>query len=158
MKRIFILLWVLLSFPTFAEQRRIELNDGTAIVGEIISMRNGSYTIRTQTLGTLTISDRQIKQISSATSARSSASPLSSGQSALSQGQVQSIQQRIAGDTAMLQRIMSLQSSPEMKAILSDPEVMSAIERFDLDALSKNPKIQRLMNNQTVKSITRDVN
>ena len=58
----------------------------------------------------------------------------------------------------MLQQIMALQNSPEMKAVLSDPEVMSAIERLDFDTLANHPKIVRLMNNQGVKSITNRVN
>ncbi len=147
------------STVTHAEVRRIVLQDGTEIVGEIISMSNGSYTIRSQTLGTLTVSDRQVKQISSVGGfAPSQGNPLQSGQSALGQGQVQSIQNRLASDSAMLERIMALQSSPEMKAVLSDPEVMAAIERFDFNALANHPKIKRLMNNQSVQSITKGVN
>ena len=157
------LMLVLVADFAFADSRRILLQDGTEIVGEILSMEQGSYTIRTQALGTLRIADRQIKQISNlgsdlATKATSSGNPLETGKMSLHQGQIQAIQNRLTGDSAMLQRIMSLQSSPEMKAVLSDPEVMAAIQRFDFEALSKHPKIKALMNNQSVQSLTDSVN
>ncbi len=133
---------ITLSFFVVAEPRRILLDDGTEIVGEIISMQNGAYTIRSNTLGTLTISDRQVKQITSLGQEPDKASsPISSGQNAFQNSQVQAIQQQLTGDSATIQRIMALQSSPEMQAVLSDPEVMAAVQRADFDALANHPKI-----------------
>ena len=142
-------------------ESRILLNDGTEIVGEVLSMQNGSYTIRSTTLGTLKISDRQVRQITSTpggNSSISSANPVDSAKGMMNGQQVQSIQKSLMGDSAMLQRIMSLQSSPEMKAVLADPEVMQAIQNFDLDTLANHPKIKRLMNNQKVRAISSEVN
>jgi hypothetical protein len=141
-----------------ADQRRILLEDGTELVGEILSMRNGSYTIRTKTLGTLTVSDRQIRQMTSRSNPSSNAVTSGSSLGNPSQLGVQALQERMSSDRSMLQQIMALQNSPEMKAVLSDPEVMSAIERLDFDTLANHPKIVRLMNNQGVKSITNRVN
>ena len=141
-----------------ADQRRILLEDGTELVGEILSMRNGSYTIRTKTLGTLTVSDRQIRQMTSRSNPSSNAVTSGSSLGNPSQLGVQALQERMSSDRPMLQQIMALQNSPEMKAVLSDPEVMSAIERLDFDTLANHPKIIRLMNNQGVKSITSRVN
>jgi hypothetical protein len=141
-----------------ADQRRILLEDGTELVGEILSMRNGSYTIRTKTLGTLTVSDRQIRQMTSRSNPSSNAVTSGSSLGNPSQLGVQALQERMSSDSPMLQQIMALQNSPEMKAVLSDPEVMSAIERLDFDTLANHPKIIRLMNNQGVKSITSRVN
>lgn len=143
-----------------AEPRRILLQDGTEIVGEIVSMTNGSYTIRSRTLGTLTISDRQVRQISSVNEAPSdhASRPVDSGKTALQSSQVQAIQQQLTSDSAMIQQIMALQSSPEMQAVLSDPEVMAAVQRLDFEALASHPKIRRLMNTQGIQSITRQTN
>jgi hypothetical protein len=44
-----------------------------------------------------------------------------------------------------------------MQAVLSDPELMRAIQSFDLEALQNNPKIQQLMNNSTVRKSHRNV-
>lgn len=159
LRRTFILLLVSLAFSANAgAQQRILLIDGTEIVGEVISLKNGSYTIRSNTLGTLTISDRQVRQISGMTSGSQPLSPLESAKDAMNSGQVQTIQQRLLGDGAMLQQIMALQSSKEMQAILSDPAIMSAIQNLDFETLKNNPKIIQLMKNQEVRAISQKVN
>ena len=141
-----------------AEDRRIILEDGTELIGEVLSLRNGSYTIRTKTLGTLTVSDRQIRQISSLSGGALPSGPSQSGTGQTSQLGVQAIQERMTSDSTMLQQIMALLNSPEMQAVLSDPEVMAAVERLDFEALANHPKIKRLMDNQSVRSITNQVN
>jgi hypothetical protein len=65
-------------------------------------------------------------------------------------GQMQSIQQRLLGNTDMVQQIMQLQSDPDMLAVLPDPEVMALIQRMDFQGLATHPKIQKLMNNRKV--------
>jgi hypothetical protein len=59
------------------------------------------------------------------------------------------------GDTVKL--IMSLQNDPGVKAILSDREIMAAIQRGDYESLANNPKIKRLMNKAEIKQITGSV-
>lgn len=164
MKNSILLVFLLLAaqFAT-ADQKLIKLNDGTEIVGEIVSMRNGSYTIRSNSLGTLTISDRQVQQISALTGGTGglgsqASSPVETGKSALQNGQVQAIQQQLTSDSTMVQRILALQSSPEMQAVLSDPEVMAAVQRLDFEALQNHPKIKRLMSNQKIQAITKGTN
>ena len=41
--------------------------------------------------------------------------------------------------------IMQMQDNPEMRAVLNDPELMQAIQRFDIEAIQNNPKFIRLM-------------
>jgi len=74
-----------------------------------------------------------------------------------SQSAVQSLQSSITGDPGMMASILALQNDPDMQAVLSDPELMRAIQSFDLEALQNNPKIQQLMNNSTVRKIHRNV-
>jgi len=45
-----------------------------------------------------------------------------------------------------------------MQTVLSGPEVMSSVQRLDLEALGNNPKIKRLMNNARIRAIQSDVN
>ncbi|MFT6016746.1 MAG: hypothetical protein ACJAX5_002736 [Patiriisocius sp.] len=52
-----LMLAVCSPFVVAAELSRILLNDGTEIVGELVSLQNGSYTFRSKTLGTLKVSD-----------------------------------------------------------------------------------------------------
>ena len=74
-----------------------------------------------------------------------------------SQSAGQSLQSSITGDPGMMASILALQNDPDMQAVLSDPELMRAIQSFDLEALQNNPKIQQLMNNSTVRKIHRNV-
>jgi hypothetical protein len=74
-----------------------------------------------------------------------------------SQSAVQSLQSSISSDPGMMTSILQLQNYPDMQAALSDPELMRAIQSFDLEALQNNPKIQQLMRTSTARSIQRNV-
>jgi len=58
----------------------------------------------------------------------------------------------------MMNSILELQSDPDMQAVLNAPELMQAVQSFDLETLQNNPKIQKLMSNSTIRDIQRDVN
>ena len=66
---------------------------------------------------------------------------------------LEAIQSRLMGNESAMAIILGLQNSPDMQAILSDPEVMSAVQRLDFEVLKNNPKIQRLINNAEVKKL-----
>ena len=66
---------------------------------------------------------------------------------------MQSIQSSISSNAGLMTTILQLQNDPDLQAVLNDPELMMAIQEFDLEALQNNPKIQKLMLNPTVKSI-----
>lgn len=144
---------VLFAAVTSAEERVIELTDGSRIRGEIVSMENGSYTIRTGSLGTIKLSSSQIKGITSASQPPATPSDGSSAQGSA----IESLQSRIVNNTELMRRILALQNDPRMQAVLSDPELMQAVQRFDLETLSSSPKIKALMNDPTVKEIQDDV-
>ncbi|MFT7686872.1 MAG: hypothetical protein ACI9FB_002220 [Candidatus Azotimanducaceae bacterium] len=146
------ILLCLLSEAAHAESKLIQLEDGTKIVGQLLTLANGSYLIETKSLGTIRVPERQVSKITSINNSNSN--PVQSAMSGLAGGQVRNIQQSLLGNADMMVKIMALQSSPEVKAILSDPAIMSAIQSFDLESLRENPKIQNLMNNKEVKSIT----
>ena len=163
MKRLLLLQFVMVfatvcwSTLASAEPRRIILNDGTEIIGELLSLQNGAYKIRSETLGTLTVSERQVAKIASL-GASATPDPVKRAESSLAGDSVQRIQQSLMGNVEMMQLIMRLQSNPDMQAVLSDPETMAAIQRMDFDSLLKNPKIIKLMQNNEIKVITEGAN
>jgi len=55
------LLWVGTAAPVRAEL--IELADGSVVNGEVVSLRDGIYTIRTESLGTLMVDEARIRCI-----------------------------------------------------------------------------------------------
>lgn len=147
---------LLVFFCALGNAEQIVLKDGSTINGEVVSLQSGSYRIKTDSLGVITLQQHQVKSIShGAVSTQPSASLNSMKQA--SQSAVQSLQSSITSDPGMMASILALQNDPDMQAVLSDPELMRAIQSFDLEALQNNPKIQQLMNNSTVRKIHRNV-
>lgn len=142
------LLSTLLSTPLAAEE--IVLQDGSRINGTVLSMSGGSYRVQTQSMGVVTINKSDILSISQGSQPAPSIPDASQqvGQSA-----VQSLTTSIASDQGLMTSILQLQSDPDMQAILSDPELMRAVQSFDIQTLQNHPKIKKLMNNSNVKSI-----
>ncbi len=142
-----------LASGSLAEQ--ILLQDGSTINGEVISLQSGSYRVKTESLGVITLQQHQVKSISHGPVQTSAAV---NGMAQAGQSAVQSLQSSITSDPGMMANILQLQNDPDMQAILNDPELMRAIQSFDLQALQSNPKIQKLMRNPTVQDIQGNVN
>lgn len=150
----------LASITSASELREITLDDGSSIVGEIISVENGSYTIKTKSLGTLTLGSRQIKsitQLGDSPAATANADMKGASSHSISSGSVassvQQIQSSITSNTSLMSAIMQMQNNPEMQAVLSDPALMQAIQSFNIEAIQNHPKIIRLMQSQEMQKI-----
>jgi hypothetical protein len=152
-----------LSFPAsaLAGSKAITLADGSRIWGDVVSLSDGVYTIRTESLGTIQLPAAKVSAIGSAASASAAdGASLSSVTSAVSAGAGEAIDALTSGimsNTEMLGSIMKLQSDPQMRAVLADPEVRRAVQAREFDALSKNPKIQALMRKPEIRAISGQV-
>lgn len=78
------------------------------------------------------------------------------GQS-VDQAQVQKLQEEMLGNSDIMALIMALQHDPEMKALLNDPDVMSAIQEGDTEALQKMPLFMQLLNNPRIQEIQKRI-
>ena len=128
-----------------AETRDIELTDGSVITGEVVSLSGGIFTIRSATLGTLRIEASKVRIIR----LQGSAAPGDAG------GQVKSLEDKMLGDSEIMETIRSLQNDPDLQQILQDPEIMKAVQTGDFSALMSNPKFMKLLNNQAVQDINK---
>jgi len=143
-----------ISIPAYAgDVREIDLSDGSVIQGEVISLSNGIYTIRSDNLGIIKLEESKVLAIRP----RSSAMDSQSAQTGSSPGQMQSLQQKMMNDQEIMVLIQSLQNDPEFKRILEDPEIMKAVNAGDVAALAANPKFMKLLNNATVQEIEKKV-
>jgi len=134
------------------ELREIELKDGSILTGEVVSLSNGIYTIKSDTLGTLKVEESKVKVI------RLKAPPQGPGAAQNStNSDVQSLQHRMMSDQEILGLIQSLQNDPEFKKLLEDPEIMKAVSAGDIAALSANPTFMKLLSNPTVQEIQKKV-
>lgn len=123
------------------EASTITLRDGSTISGEIVSLSDGVYTIRSATLGTLTVKQADVRTLTD-----QAATPMPA--------QLDALRERIATDPATMSAIAALADDPDVQAILGAPEVRAALQDGNLDALLSNPKIARLAADPRVRSIT----
>jgi hypothetical protein len=146
----FVLLLAITSSSAYAgEVQRIELRDGSVMNAEVVSMHDGVYTLKSPSLGELRVNAKQVQSISSLRAPTSQAGPAN-----INLNQLQSTLQAKPG---AMNAITGLKDDPDVQAVLSDPEIMKAIQSRDYTALANNPKFQKLMNNPTIKQITGDV-
>jgi len=138
----------------------IYFNDGSVLAGEIISINNGVYSIQTESMGLINVNKSKISTINF--ESRSKISPSHSektggtGNSDVME-QAAVLSKTLMADEEIMKMIMELQNNPDFQAVLSDPEMMNAINTGDIDDLLSNPKFLKLMNNSTVESINRQL-
>lgn len=148
-----LMILLLLAIAAFAgEYRQIELTDGSILTGEVLSYQNGTYSVRTDALGTVSIEDSRVRSIRTPGDASPSAAP-----SSAATGQVGALQQKMQSDEQVMDMIRSLKDDPTFRQVLEDPEVMRAVNSNDLATLMANPKFMQLLSNPKVLEIQNKV-
>ena len=149
---IFLLIFMTLPVAVHAgELQEIVLIDGSVIVGELVPLTNGIYTIKTATLGDLKVEDARVETI------RNKSGRMEGSVEASIQQEIMAIQQKMIADESIIQLILALQNDPDFQDILQDESIMKAISSGDFNALMTNPKIVKLRNNSSVQEIKRKV-
>jgi hypothetical protein len=133
----------LLGAVQLVQAATLTLRDGSTISGEVLSLRDGVYTVRSATLGTVTVKQADVRTLSE----ESVVAP--------APGQVDALQARLAADPGTVQAITALSEDPDVQAILNDPDLLAALQKGNLDALLSSPKIARLAADPRVQDITR---
>ncbi len=136
------------------EMREIELIDGSTITGEVQSLQNGVYTIKSDSLGIIKIDDTKVRAIRPKSSMP--ADKTGTGKASAT-GEVKDLQQKMMSDKETMDLIQSLQNDPDFKKILEDPDIMKALQEGNVAALTADPRIIQLLNNPTVKEIEKKV-
>ena len=161
-------LLALLGFPLLASGdtvREIELTDGSILRAEVISMSNGAYRLRSDTLGEIEIPELRIKAIRSpkveAAPPQRGPEPEMASSTAIRvppalapAPSAEGLQQVFQQDPAAMEKILSLQDDPLVKSILDDADTMRAIEAGDLGTLLNDPKIRALMSHPTIQGLS----
>jgi len=151
---------VLLGFASgIVASPTIELKDGSRIQGEILGIDNGVYTVRSPSIGTVHVAQSNIARIVYDGDASNSAT--SSGKSSARDDtltrNIQQLQTQLTQDPATMQSIMSLQSDPQIQAILNDPAIVKAIQDGDYMSLLGNAKIQALESDERLQQLLQQV-
>jgi len=127
------------------EIREIELNDGSVLYGEVVSLKEGVYTLKMSSLGTVKIEDSKIRAIRIKTPTKTT------------KEQIQAMQQLMLSDKEIINMLTSLNNDPDVQKILEDPAIMKAIKLGDLETLMSNPKFMKLLSNPTILDIKKKV-
>jgi len=153
--RLFILFLLILwtGVGLAGQAQEMELTDGSVISGEILSLNGGTYILRSESLGTLSIPQSKVRAIRSLSSANTRTQSRSSSHNP-APGQIQDMQQMMTGNTDIMNMIHSLQNDPELQRILEDPILMEAVRSGDITALEANPQFRKLLTNPTISDIT----
>lgn len=133
------------------DMREIEFTDGSVVTGEVLSLSGGKYTIKTGSLGTVTVEESKVRAIRQQGAAASSPPDMNAN------AEARSLQERMLRDQEIMTMIQSLQNNPDFQKALQDPEIMRAVNAGDVPALTANPEFMKLLQNSTVKDIQKKV-
>ena len=145
---------VLSGMAQAGEKREVVLKDGSVITGEVISLTNGIYTVKSDSLGVVKLEESAVRIIREKSAAGSSGIPASSGGTG---GEVKSLQEKMVSDKEVMGLIQSLENDPEFKKVLEDPEIMKAVNAGDVSVILTDPRIMKILNNPTVQGIGKKI-
>ncbi|HAE40832.1 MAG TPA: hypothetical protein DCG57_19690 [Candidatus Riflebacteria bacterium] len=181
MKKIaLMLLLVLMSTLCLAAgmRQRIVLLDNSVIIGEVTEMKDGVYTVVSETVGEIKIAadkvleiskldtdqssapaknidilDRDNKPAKRAVQQQSTSRTMASDDLKAQQERANAKVQSMAMQEDFLDNMMNLSGSGNMVDVMSDPEVMEAISRNDYEFLMNNEKMKNLMESSEIKEL-----
>ena len=131
---------------------KIELVDGSIIVGEVSGINNGKYTVNSQEMGVLQIEESRIRRII-LTDAGINPGLTQPRANELSSDKVETIKNKILGDKETMGMVSSLQNDPQFQEIINDPEIINALKSGNAANLINNEKLMRLKNNPIIQEI-----
>lgn len=136
----------------------IILADGTTIYGEIVSMSNGIYKVKTRSLGSIEIRESEVRLVQKrGTSVKAPAPVQKEIDKASAASQIQELQKTMMGSEDIMKLIFSLQSDPKVQKLLADPAFMNAVTSGDISTIMSDPRLQDILNNPTVQEIRKKV-
>ena len=152
------------AIPAHSAQKFITLKDGSVIKGTVAGIANQKYTIETNNLGTIEVSESDIESITTSKVAQATKVPVA--QNALgglgnpggsgnlgTSGQMQQMQNTLMSDPQMMAEIQTMLQDKELMALLSDPNIIQDLMSNDPSVIQNNPKIMQLMNNPQMKAL-----
>ena len=143
----------MLSSPLLsaAGKSKVELTDGSVIEGEMISLENDVYRIKSDSLGEVKINSSKVRSITAAGASAGATERNTSPANPDIDAVVDNLQLSAAASPEKTQALTDLLSDPEIKDILDDPEIMGQVSSRDVQSLSKNKKFVNLLNNSRLK-------
>ncbi len=133
-----------------AQTSRLELTDGSVIKAEVISLKNGIYTLNTGALGEIKLEASKIKNIEIANQ------EVNPADNAI-KSKTEQLKQQITNNPGTAKIIAGLATDPQFQEIVKDPEIVNAAKSEDIKALMSNKKFMNLLNHPKVKEIQNEL-
>lgn len=141
-----------------SQNKRIELNDGSVIEGQIVSFSAGKYTVKSPSLGTVQVEDSKIRAIHMpGASSEMASKEIPLFDTATAQNEMQKLQPAVTGNPEIMKMISGLIANPDFQALLQDPEIVNAAKTLNIQALLANEKFVKAMNNPIITQISQKV-
>ena len=131
---------------------KIELIDGSVIIGEVSGINNGKYTVNSQGMGVLQIEESRIKQIVLADTGKNPGFTQPQTNE-LPSDKIEAMKNKIMGDKETMGMVTSLQNDPQFQEVLNDPEIINAAKSGNIASLMSNEKLMRLKDNPMIQKI-----
>lgn len=147
--------FLLMPALAWAEIQVITLKDGTQIIGELVGVNNGKYTIRSTAMGEIKIDSSNVTSIAipaAAPQAPVVAAP-QINPSAQVGGQMQAMQTQLMNNPDVMTEMQKMMEDPEFMQLISDPAVLQAVTAKDPQALQNSPSGQKLMSNPKMRAL-----
>jgi len=156
---IFPLIIVLLSLSGIASAapKMVTLTDGSVIKGEVMKLENGVYTIKTAHMGEIKIEEEKIVTISTQATGTQQTTGAGASNSSSLKDQTQQIQSQIIGNPEILGKIGALMDDPQIKQILSDPNLMKDVMTYDENTIRSNTSVQQLLSNPRIQQLIKEI-
>ncbi len=161
------MLFILAGQAFAAEPAEINLRDGSVIRAEVISLQDGLYTLRSETLGTIVIEKSKISSIKMGAgdparthvSTPSSITPNAAPQTAAPNitAQINTMRDAMMSDQSIMNNLSSLTNDPDVMRAAQDPEIMKDLASGDVTALMSNDKFMQLLNNPAIQETIKKV-
>lgn len=137
---------------------KIELADGSVINGEIVSYTNNVYTINTANFGEIKVGVKNVAKIESTNyaSPNTAVNPIIQTSNP-TPSQVSTYGQTLMGNPENAAIVIGLTSNPELQEMASDPEILDAAKRNDIQALMKNAKFMDIVNSPEMQEAVKKI-
>jgi hypothetical protein len=160
MKSIIVCFFVLLAFLSgtagTGKSTEIQLIDGSVISGEIISFKEGVYTLRSNSLGSIIIDESQITMIRMDSQGATAREPLNASNESID-NTIQSLQKSMFQNPQIMEMIQALQNDPEIQSLIQDEGIIGALSAGDINNLMANPELIKLLENPSIQQIQKEI-
>ncbi len=147
----------------------ITLTDGSVLKGQLIGATENNIMIKTANMGTVTVAQDQVREISRQTSGNPGFQQENSGFQAMEKmggdgsasmansQQFQQMQSMLMSNPKIIQAIQELLKDPEILALLEDPSLANAVQGgADPMSLMSNPAFMKILGHPKIQAAVQD--